>query len=191
MWGFSLGWSRLAEAAHARIAFHRVRAREWRGVGRVLSLGLGGSMRDRLLPFFLSLAACGGQALTSGDDKPPPMDAGEHKDATTREAAGGDGAIGAPCSSPDQCAAKTCLGSPFQAGYCTVRIAECSAPGGVALCPDGSICDNGVEAVVNGMPGGGDFCLVECTGKTSCRDGYSCCSVRGYDVCAPPSLCGT
>jgi len=120
-------------------------------------------------------------------------DSGVRNDAATpRDAtATGDGGIGSPCSSATQCSAATCLGAPFSGGYCTVSIAECSGPGGVTDCPDGAICDNGVSAVVNGVQSGGDFCLTRCAGATSCRPGYSCCSVRGYTVCAPASLCGT
>jgi hypothetical protein len=167
------------------------------------------------------VVACGGNVSSAAPDAGRHHDAGAVRDAATgkgnaapdtggpsrdarsdvsaRDSSSGDAPIGAPCSSADQClgypcltcGGTVCLGAPFSDGYCTVTIAECSAPGGVLDCPDGSICDNGVEAMVDGKPGGGDVCLARCGASVACRAGYSCCSVRGQMVCAPPTLCGT
>lgn len=171
-----------------------VAGRAWRLAPPVLPLGMLSFRAPAALLFLLAACGCGGETTAAGGaghHDAGPSDAGAAEvDAGPVDVGTGDGATGAPCARGSDCASGTCLGAPFSGGYCTTRIAECSAPGGVTDCAKGSICDNGVSAVVNGNPSDGDFCLAECTGPGACRSGYMCCSVRGFKVCAPASLCG-
>ena len=110
----------------------------------------------------------------------------------------GSGAVGDPCTMDDQC--NVVIGgtnegecvqqAPFTNGYCSGRVAECSAPGDNP-CPTGAVC------IAPGITqtGGEDYCIKQCGSNSDCRvgDGYSCCLApdgRGPG-CYPTSLCGS
>jgi hypothetical protein len=119
-------------------------------------------------------------------------DGGADSDGTITDAAAGDGALGAPCATDNQCTGALCLGGAFTGGYCSSPVAECD-PGGAA-CADGGLCTKSGGVDVDGAAQA-EFCLVTCQGPGGCRQGYSCCygatyaQMAGLMVCVPPSLC--
>src|SRR5262245_6837840 len=119
--------------------------RAGRGYGRRPTM-----RRAACLVLAIGAAGCGGQSGAGGSttdagahasDATTAPDGGSSSDATAGfdapvgDSSAGDGGIGAPCNSDDQCAGGgpgtvpggLCLGLPFTAGYCTVRIPECPA----------------------------------------------------------------
>ncbi len=165
----------------------------------------------------LLLVGCGGGATAgSAADAQAPLDStssdGPMQEATTdasvedaadaaggvdsggtiTDSAAGDGALGAPCATDDQCTGALCLGGAFTGGYCSSPVAECDP--GSAACSDGGLCTKSGGVDVDGGAQA-EFCLVTCQGPGSCRQGYSCCygatyaQMAGLMVCVPPSLC--
>ncbi len=120
------------------------------------------------------------------------VDGGTDAGENITDAAPGNGALGAPCTSDNQCTGALCLGGAFTGGYCSSPVAECD-PGGAA-CGDGGICTKSGGVDVDGATRA-EFCLDICTGPGGCRQGYSCCygatysQMAGLMVCVPPCLC--
>ncbi len=167
------------------------------------------NVKPRPFSLLLLLVGCGGGATAGsaadaqvpldGTSSDGPMqeaatDASVEHDAggTITDAAVGDGALGAPCTTDDQCTGALCLGGAFTGGYCSSPVAECD-PGGAA-CSDGGLCTKSGGVDVDGAAQA-EFCLVTCQGPGGCRQGYSCCygatyaQAAGLMVCVPPSLC--
>jgi hypothetical protein len=119
-------------------------------------------------------------------------DGGADSDGTITDAAAGDGVLGAPCATNNQCTGALCLGGAFAGGYCSSPVAECDSGG--AACADGGLCTKSGAVDVDGAAQA-EFCLVTCQGSGECRQGYSCCygatyaQMAGLMVCVPPSLC--
>ncbi len=131
-------------------------------------------------------------ATDAGVDGSAGADGGTDSGEAITDAAGGNGGLGAPCTSDNQCAGSLCLGGAFTGGYCSSVVAECD-PGGAA-CSDGGMCTKSGGIDVDGAAQA-EFCLSTCTGQGDCRQGYSCCygatysQMAGVMVCVPPSLC--
>ncbi len=91
-----------------------------------------------------------------------------------------DGAIGASCSSDDDCRAagpnKSCFTEDqgLPGGYCT---ADCS----LQACPEGS-----TEVSLYGQY---CRCMKTCKTDADCREGYSCDNIDGKNICNPKSTC--
>jgi hypothetical protein len=159
-------------------------------------------------------AGSGGDAHAAGDatgDGGATGDAGPSPDAPADSpidspadsptglpegSAGGDGAVGNPCSADPQCAGATCLGGAFTGGYCASGTTECNPSNDP--CPTGSSCIKFQATDIDGgpasSPGGVDFCVQTCTGASDCtRAGYTCCTSKYAEpsamVCVPPSMC--
>jgi hypothetical protein len=151
------------------------------------------------LGVLLLAAGCGGSESepTSTGDAQAPIDAG---DATIDapqvivDAGHGDGQLGAPCTTDNQCAGALCLGGAFSGGYCSSPVAECDPGSGTYWCGDGGECRKTGGVDIDGAAAG-EFCLHGCHVQHDCRAGYACCAAGEYPqfddagVCAPPSFC--
>lgn len=86
----------------------------------------------------------------------------------------GAAAMGAACTSSDQCESDLCVGEEFgfPGGYCT---ADCD-PDEPDWCPSGSTCAEDHEGYM--------ICQPTCEGADTCRDGYEC--IDGG--CRPPAI---
>jgi hypothetical protein len=130
----------------------------------------------------------GGGGAPDGGEGGVPGDGGDSGEITD----GGDAALGAPCTTDNQCSGALCLGGAFTGGYCSSSVPECD-PGGAA-CGDAGLCTKAGGVDVDGAAQA-EFCLMTCQGSSDCRQGYSCCygatyaQQAGLMVCVPPSLC--
>jgi hypothetical protein len=169
-------------------------------------MGKGGGLGDATSPAVDSATVLGGEdsAAPAADAAP---DAGQSADgngpdggvrgdggtdSAITDAGAGDGALGAPCTTANQCTGTLCLGGAFTSGYCSSPVAECSP--GSNVCGDAGLCTKSGGVDVDGAAQA-EFCLVTCQGPAECRQGYSCCygatyaQTDGLMVCVPPSLC--
>jgi len=91
-------------------------------------------------------------------------------------ACGGELNVGAACGSSGGCDDGLTCDTDVVGGYCT---RDCTQPGQVAECPDGSICDE--------LAGQAMRCVKLCEIQSDCRADLSCNGVTGssFKACKP------